>query len=326
MTLEFFKYPSLVNHYAIGKERRIIEKLDDLWYSTEKIHGANASVVITRDGKWDVAKRSGFVVTGDKQFNGLKPAVSQAILEATDVIFARFSNYDRLHIFGEYYGKGIQAMDYDLIAEGQQAFRVFNVLAHTEGDNATAYTVFGMPELKCYFSAEDLVPINKQAAPLRELLLGEPSEQSLLGGTSEGNVYQPFYRYYFDEEAGGRFIGVKHKCKSFTEKKAAPKKAPTFGIEELNIREELGLYITAQRLDNVLSHGDFELIPQNIGKIMQAVKEDAITEYSKETERTLPANIDFMKLINSYSREIATLIKEKIAAESMDAIVGGKTA
>ena len=322
MTLTFFKYPSLVNHYAIGKEKRIIERLDDLWYSTEKIHGANASIVVTRDMQWEVAKRSGFIVPGDKQFNGLKPAITEQMLSGIKAIFSRFPEYDRLHVFGEYFGKGVQAMDYDIVAEGKQSFRIFYVLAHTQGDNDVAYTVFGMQELNWYFSPTDLVPGNKQEAPLRELLLEEPAETSLLGGASEGNVYQPFNRYYFDESAGTRFIAVKHKCKSFIEKKAAPKKVPSYGIEELNIREELGLYVTAQRLDNVLSHGDFELIPQNIGKIMLAVKEDAIAEYVKETERTLPDNIDFMKLINSYSRDIASLIKGKIATDSMAVVVG----
>lgn len=321
MTLTFFKYPSLVNHYAIGKERRIVERLDDLWYSTEKIHGANASVVITRDGQWDVAKRSGFVTTGDKQFNGLKPAVSQGVLDAATDIFSRFPAYDRLHIFGEYYGKGVQAMDYDIVADGKQGFRVFNVLAHTAGDNDTAYTVFGMQELNWYFSPDDLVPGNQQAAPLRELLEKEPSEKSLLGGASEGNVYQPLQRYFFDEAEGTRFIAVKHKCKSFTEKKAAPKKAPVYGIEELAVQAELGLYITPQRLENVLSHGEMELVPRNIGKIMAAVKDDAVTEYMRETERELSPAVDCMKLTRAYDRDIAQMIKDKIAADSLAAVL-----
>ena len=46
----FFKYPSLVNHYAIGRENRIVQRLDELWIATEKIHGANASYIIDKEG------------------------------------------------------------------------------------------------------------------------------------------------------------------------------------------------------------------------------------------------------------------------------------
>lgn len=326
MTLHFYKYPSLVNHYAIGKERRILEKLDSTWYSTEKIHGANASVVVDRLGNWDVAKRTTLIEENDKQFNGLKPAITESVHQSITKIFSNFPDYDHLNVYGEYFGKGVQVMDYDLIKTGEKAFRVFSVFMHKKDDPAGKFTVMGLDDLREYFIEADLVPV-EATATLRELIAAEPKEESNLGGSREGNVYQPVESYEIFPEDGQRFIAVKHKCASFAEKNGSPmkakKSAPALGLEELEIREELGCYITSNRLNNVLSHGEYELIPQNIGPIMLAVKEDAITEYKRETERVLTEDVPFMNLINCYSREIAAMIKNKIQQETMNAVMSG---
>ena len=55
----FFKYPSLVNHYAIGRENRIVQRLDELWTATEKIHGANASYIIDKEGNPQIKEANG---------------------------------------------------------------------------------------------------------------------------------------------------------------------------------------------------------------------------------------------------------------------------
>lgn len=47
--MNFLKYPSLTNHYVLGKSRRILYTYNDLWYSTEKIHGDNISIVVSKD-------------------------------------------------------------------------------------------------------------------------------------------------------------------------------------------------------------------------------------------------------------------------------------
>lgn len=43
------KYPSLKNHYNILKSRKLMSVFDELFYATEKIHGSNMSIEITKD-------------------------------------------------------------------------------------------------------------------------------------------------------------------------------------------------------------------------------------------------------------------------------------
>lgn len=317
---EFFKYPSLTNHYAIGKEFRIINRLDDFWYSTEKIHGANASYILTSNGNEYFAKRSGIIdfESSDKQFNQLPNVVSEAVKSGAKKVLENYQS-DKVIIYGEYYGKGVQSMEYDIIKDGKKDFRVFNIFVQESEDS---YRVLGYEEMKSFIDKSDLVPI-LEIDTLRNLLSKDQDEESALGGFKEGDVYQPISSYIID--GNNRFVGVKRKTDRYLEVEKVPKQtksSPSWSIKEISIREELGRYITENRLNNVLSHGDLELIPQNIGKIMLVFKEDAIEEFKKETEIEYDEGTDFMKLINGWSKDIATLIKNKIQKESMSIING----
>lgn len=313
----FLKYPSLVNHYVIGKESRITERLDKLWYSTEKIHGANASYILDRNGCEYYAKRSGIIDFShlDKQFNQLRDVVSESIKIAAKEVLKAFKS-DKVIIYGEYFGKGVQVMDYDIIREGKKDFRVFNIFVHFKDDE---YLVLGLKELKWFLKDEDLVPI-KDVHTLRDFLKDSADEKSLLGGYSEGEVYKPVESYTINNHMG--FIGVKHKTEKYLETEKVSKKTPksksSLSITELEIQEDLGKYITVNRLNNVLSHGEFELIPQNIGKLMISMKEDIIDEYIKEND--VDESINFLSLINGYSRDIAKMIKDKMGQESMELV------
>lgn len=317
---EFFKYPSLTNHYAIGKEFRIIDRLNDFWYSTEKIHGANASYILTSNGNEYFAKRSGIIdfESSDKQFNQLPNVVSEAVKSGAKKVLENYQS-DKVIVYGEYYGKGVQSMKYDIIKDGKKDFRVFNIFVQKSEDS---YMVLGYEEMKSFIDKSALVPI-LEVDTLRNLLSKDQDEKSALGGFKEGDVYQPISSYIIDEN--NRFVGVKRKTDRYLEVEKVPKKtksSPSWSIQEISIREELGRYITENRLNNVLSHGDLELIPQNIGKIMLAVKEDAIEEFKKETEIEYDEGTDFMKLVNGWSKDIAMLIKNKIQKESMSIING----
>ena len=129
----FFKYPSLVNHYAIGRENRIVQRLDELWIATEKIHGANASYIIDKEGNESFAKRTSLINSEDKQFNQLPSCVSDSIKNSAKAILED-ANADYVIVYGEYFGSGIQKMDYDIVKSGEKTFKVFDVLIHKHGD------------------------------------------------------------------------------------------------------------------------------------------------------------------------------------------------
>ena len=310
----FFKYPSLVNHYAIGRENRIVQRLDELRTATEKIHGANASYIIDKEGNESFAKRTSLINSEDKQFSQLPNCVSNSIRDSAKGILLD-SNADYVIVYGEYFGAGIQRMDYDIIKEGKKDFKVFDVFVHRDGDQDDKFIVLSNEIFK-YFRLDDLVPIVSVGKTLREYLNEEMGEESLIGGYKEGFVYKPSEPYEIDETH--RYVGVKRKTEKYLEKEKVstkvPKSKPDFSIVELNIQKDLGKYITPNRLNNILSHGEFDLIPQNIGKIMLSFKEDVIKEFTDENE--VGSDTQLMKLIAGYSSDIAKIIKDKIGEES----------
>lgn len=322
----FRKYPSLTNHYAIGKSYQILNHLDDYFYKTEKIHGANTSYILTKDGQEFYAKRSTIIDENenDKLFLSFPNYVSDSVKRSAKDILDYYSNTgeyftnggDHVIIYGEFFGNGIQHMQYDLIKEKQKAFKVFSVFVCDQDDNEEKRTlVLGYEELNRFFAKEDLVPIFG-VDTLRNWLNSPLSEESALGGYTEGSVYH-YYREHFIDK-GFPFFSVKHKTEKFKEVSRVPKekKSPDFSIDELNVREDLARYVTKNRVNNVLSHGEYELIPQNIGKIMKLVKDDIIKEYSFETDKEI-SNMDLTKLVEAHSREIALIIKSLIEEETL---------
>lgn len=224
-------------------------------------------------------------------------------------------NADYVIVYGEYFGSGIQKMDYDIVKSGEKTFKVFDVLVHKHGDSKDKFTVLSNGMFK-YFSLYDLAPIVSTSKTLREYLNDEMDDDSLLGGYKEGLVYKPSEPYEIDENH--RYVGVKRKTEKYLEKEKVstktPKSKPDFSIVELNIQKDLGKYITKNRLNNILSHGEFDLIPQNIGKIMLSFKEDVVKEFADENEVSPDAPL--MKLVAGYSSDIAKIIKDKISEES----------
>ena len=309
--MNFLRYPSLVNHYAVAKERRIVSLHEKEWIATEKIHGSNASIVLDRDMNVGVAKRSTFITEDnvDKQFRRLLGLAS----EKQDMIdeLSKFLDWDsvtQVHAFGEYFGGSVQRMDYKLCHDGEVDFKIFNVILEYEG---LAHYVVSRETIEDYISNEYLVPIIKRG-PLKQLMSEEPSEESLFGGLSEGRVYQPRFGYMILEDRF-RMVGVKHKTEKFLEVEDVKvrKKTPELSNELLELIDDVGRYVTGARLDNVLSHGDLELKNENIGKIMLAYKEDVIKEYSSEVE-TSATIADLKTAVENKNRDIAMMIKNKI--------------
>lgn len=315
--MEFLKYPSLVNHYAIGKSKRLVNRFDNiLWYASEKIHGANASYALSATGEEYFAKRSGTITEDDKQFSMLPECVTPDIREGAKKLFEYYPEAVSIHIFGEFFGKGVQVMDYETVKEGKKAFRVFDVIAkHEDG----SMSVCGINTWKYFFEQDSIVPYNTLGKTLKEFLETPPSEESALGGYSEGIVLKPLQGYPIKSTQD--FLGVKYKTDKYLEVRYKPskqrKEAPKLSNEQVEALNELGKYITKQRVLNVCSHGDFDLIDKNIGKIMLAVKQDAANEFNKEVGSSFTEK-ELIGISNAYSGEIAKYIKEVIYESSLE--------
>lgn len=314
--MNFLKYPSLTNHYALGKDRRIPYVYDDVWYATEKIHGANISIVTAKGTEGvGLAKRSGFLTLDDKQFGGFKTWVSEQGAELVNSLnkFLDWEGVTQVHAFGEYFGGKVQRMDYELCKQGQVDVKLFNVIL--EYDGGTIHYVVSRDMMEKYIPAKYLTPVSNKKT-LRELVNGHLEVQSIYGGISEGQVYQPTKGYILNDIF--RFYGIKHKTKEFaevTKSTVKVKEKVEYSPEFLALVEDVSRYITDSRLNNVLSHGDLELENKNIGAIMIALKQDIVKEYLAEVVTT-HSDTDVLSAVNKHNGAIALLIKEAITKES----------
>lgn len=303
--LVFVKYPSLTNHYAIMKDRTIVNYLDKPVYTTEKLHGANISIAFNKDLNYYLASRRRILESeSDKsQFKGLIEFFDKYKDFLKDIATQYFTkDIKQVHFFGELYGAGIQKMDYEENINNNTSVRFFNIILLKEDGKLikTDHNTF------CELLPESLRVPSKPGGILRYLITRNDDEikNSALGGEAEGVVYQPVGEY---EIVNGHFIGIKHKTNDFSEKRQKQIVETALTAEQISILTEIKSRVTLQRIHNVLSHGDFKLETKNFGDIIKAVQTDIINEINREVD-----DLD-IKLLKKYIRltgkEIAGLLR-----------------
>ena len=273
--MKFEKYPSLVRSEDISKGRlaKHLAHADDLWYATEKIHGANFAIYY--DGiEYKFAKRTGFIEEGERFFRYEEYFTEeQMVLWKTQIQYLWDStNYSQVIIYGEFFGGEIQRnVTYRQTVEDAKEFRVFNIFGRT---GAQDYDVLGYRDMHAFF------PITRMVAPfvakgqLWDLLKTLDMEaESTFGGISEGYVLQQYSNRTWS--SGDTFIGIKHKTHHFTE--VSPEKMAGL-IGRAAEFEDLKRYVTENRLDNLLSKGYF-LVPETVGSMMELYLDDVFAEY-----------------------------------------------
>ncbi len=310
--LIFIKYPSLTNHYAIMKDKTIVNYLDKPVYTTEKLHGANISIAFDKDLNYYLASRRRIVKSeSDKhQFKGLIEFFTKYedfLKQIASLYFTK--NVKQVHFFGELYGAGIQNMDYEENKNNTKSVRFFNIILLTDDGKLikTDYNKF------CELLPESLRVPSKPGGILRDLITRDDDEikNSALGGHAEGVVYQPVEEYKIVD---GHFVGIKHKTKDFSEKKQKQIVKEALSAEEISVLTEVKSRVTSQRIHNVLSHGDLELETKNFGNIIKAVQSDIIEEINREVENLDP------KLLNLYIRRVGKEIAELLRLELLNQV------
>lgn len=305
------KYPSLENHYNILKSRKLMSVFDELFYATEKIHGSNMSIEITKDNvKYFSRNRE---VTLDDGALGSGLASTSNLEFIIQVGKSMLDKASKVIIYGELYGAGIQNMEYQENIENVKQFRVFDVFVFEED---RAYTL-SLEDLAFLFT-NMTVPRLTEIKTLREWLNSELPEKSYLGGPIEGLVYKPLngQELVFNEDSGSveNYLGVKHKTEQFAEvkKNKNAKKKAELQSNELAFLENVERYFTEQRLNNLLSKGDIELSLQNLSKIIPAFLEDVSTDYAKDN----PENYFDRQLLNKrFSNKVVNLVKTALIRE-----------
>lgn len=281
------KYPSLTNHYVVGKNRVLRGALDKLWYQTEKIHGANASFAY--DGE-NVTINSRRAKLGDNDFVGMFSELKHELENESFVSMLKKLKTDKVevvYVFGEVFGAGVQNMKYDLNVNRQKGFKVFNVILKLTDEEDLL--VLGMRDLQSVVPQEYLCAVRK-VDTLRNLLEQELEVDSEYGGSREGNVYKLYDSYLYDN-TNDTYMGVKHKHEIFAE--VRPVKVDSRTPEERKLSDDVARYVTEARLVNVLSHGGFELTKSNVGNIIKGMQEDILNEYLRENPEADKADVQF---------------------------------
>ena len=285
--IEFLKYPKMKNSYAIepddfGKTT--------VFYSSEKIDGSNTQIDIhLTNGAVDdirVGSRNKFIEEDCKEALGkvynFVPKVKELVAQnANNIPTLSEKPNATLYVYGEIFGSKIQTTSYDVTKNGDVDYRIFDCFV--KADENKGYFQLGYESLKAIFG--DLVAPLKDKGTLEELLDKPLGRESQYGAPlEEGDVYHTYSGcFYTSKEALQRVDNVKRKHKEFSEisRKHKKSKAPkVFTEEQKKLLDELTRYVTERRVENILSHGDIERSPINIGKLIGATIKDSMEEFA----------------------------------------------
>ena len=287
----FTKYSSIENHYNQSFLDKVPREIDGnmKWIATEKIHGTNFQVVITKDGI-EYGKRTS-MLSWEENFFGYQSVVKGMEPAFQDI---QQSVGDTVRLFGELAGDGIQSNT----PYGDKDFYVFDVMIGDKLlDPLDAVSFCKQFSLKIapivkVGDINDLLELNpeyKSITPkLSEIYDSEDNtgeiEFTVAGeGTSEGFVIKPLVNSYLKN--GSRVI-IKLKSASHTEKKSVKKVKVRKEIDgkDQEIIDTLAQYITPARIYNVLSHGEVELTDKTFGKVAGLTLKDILTEQAREND------------------------------------------
>lgn len=285
--IEFLKYPKMKNSYAINPNEF---GKTTVFYSSEKIDGSNTQIDIhLTNGVIDeikVGSRNKFIEEGCKEALGavwnFAPKVKGLVAQnANNIPSLSEKPNATLYVYGEIFGSKIQTTPYNVTKNGNVDYRIFDCFV--KADENKGYFQLGYESLKAIFG--DLVAPLKDKGTIEELLDKPLDRESQYGAPlEEGDVYHTYSGcFYTSKEALQRVNNIKRKHKEFSEisRKHKKSKAPkVFTEEQKKLLDELTQYVTERRVENILSHGDIERSPKNIGKLIGATIKDSMEEFA----------------------------------------------
>lgn len=297
------KYPSIENHFNVNKSKKIMAWIDKEFYATEKIHGSNIQIKIT---KHDIAyfSRNREITDPDPFYTRLLNSTNTPKIIEVATKYLQDQNLTEIYIFGELYGADIQNMQYTENINSIQQFRVFDVFI-------TKYNIMrtlSKAEFYNLFNESLRVPDMNITGTLKELINNELDTNSKLGGQTEGLVYKPIESQTLELQDGSilNYVAVKHKTERFTEIKAMPKAKKELCDSDLKFIKNISRYFTMARLEGLLGKMAIEPSLQNLSKIIPEYLDDVKNDYLKTEEPTYFND----NLLNKQAKLVVTLVKE----------------
>lgn len=330
--MKFLKYPSLTNHFAVQGNKTLKKTMNELYYSTEKLDGANINVTIDLDSiEYKFGKRSDFLTNEEMlatpsepgadykiPFNAIATLINKGTIEnmAWDInrlgITYLGEKPKYAHVYGELFGQQISGQDYKNSGElGAVSARLNDILLTFESSEDVFYQL-SLLEL------QNVIPVPLEmrllnVGPLADLMKTEPNDLSIYGGYNEGYVFKKVMGGIHNVNDGS-FPVVKYKTMRYAEVHYSPEAlAIRIDTETINgLSEAVNNYITAPRLNNILSHGEISAKTENVGKLIEAMKADIKKEFIAENDLTEKGLQHLDQLLKAKTGEIAKLIKSKL--------------
>lgn len=336
MEQDFKKYNSIENHYQenfINKIKEANSGLNVQWFVTEKIHGCNAQ--ISYDGKEvKYGKRTSYVE--DEKFYNIKEVLGQykdRLIDYYNQLAILGLELDKVIFFGELFGGSYPHPDVPRNTKCSQVqkgvyytpnheFKLFDIcITFKDGeyrylsgyDFINTCKTFGLPHvpvLDANISLEKALsyPNNGESRVYSEYNLPQIQDNIM-----EGIVIRAWYSdLWISSEhraiiksKNDRFKEVSHQKKKVVERKDVPEHIQ-------NILNDLSLYVTPQRVENVISHfGEISL--SQFGEILKAVNLDVLEDFEKDNNvfNTLEKNeLNFVR--KQLSAQVARVAKPVI--------------
>ncbi len=300
--MKFERYNDIENSYR----QKMIEKIalegqgKGLWCVKEKIHGANFSFHMDKDGpitRIKAASRNHFLKE-DENFHNYRRILKERSISLINLysdIENSYDNIDSFIIYGELFGGHYPHKDIERI---KNVSKIQNKVWYTPN---TEFLMFDIKVNGEYLSDEKLNYLSHVHSLyyLKSLFVGTMNEclvysnefQTTIPGMfglpeienniCEGVVLKPVEPKFILD---GKRVILKNKNQKFAENKAVAKTAPDPLPEHIqNVVMEMSKYCTEQRLDNVLSKLG-EVSMKDFGNIMKLMNLDVLADFTKDFE------------------------------------------
>ncbi|MAH42159.1 hypothetical protein CL614_00300 [archaeon] len=291
------------------------------FFITEKIDGANFSIVFFKEGRIQFAKRSGWIES-DESFYNYKAILQDPLMEKFVEVMKEFCmKHERtIQFVGELFGLGVQKRVY--YGDGRY-WRWFGIYEHTNGefknldisemqllaDNIyNDFDEFDIDELRTVIL--DIVDGFNEAVSYMinfdSLYTPEDYDKENL---IEGVVIRPLHNYWMGDH--NAFI-IKKKNEKFKDNQRAPKEKKTFNVSEdlQSIHDiAIGMVNENRTADLFSKHGPIEKMSQ-FGDYIGFYMKD-ITD---EIKKLYPLDFSNLSKVEQkwLHKQVVTLAKEEL--------------
>lgn len=313
----FTKFQSLINESFrnVGEYLTNAEFCKKPAIVTEKLHGANFSLYLTKEGIKCFASRSQTLPL-ETNFMNCKRFFTE---ERISMINERCSLYvmegTEVRIIGEIFGgldiAGIKPIQKEVHYDGDISFEVFHVQIKKQSGEWVDLHWGGVESYSTLFNL-NVVPVIAIGIPFSEAYELNTKVKSALSDKKQ--VCEGFCIRIDSEEFGEPPLIFKKRNEEFMEAKSAVKVgklAPEQSDLAVAALRAISAYATPQRVSNVNSHFGFDSM-KNFSDLLKEVVEDAIKDFNQDTGNDIKNEPVWVEIKKQFCKIFVPLVKQEL--------------